>query len=259
MARRHGALVAQRRGDAARRDDLVRDRMDARRVRRPAHHRQHVVPQALFRLARSLQHHPRQRTADARRNEGRMAALDRAVRLRDGPERLPLGLSAWRADHHGLRDRFRRRARHAMAGDRRRRTVPLPRFRPSRPRRAGIRARRPDRDRRATKALHFPAGSRPYLGSKISAGRLSSGDEHARAHRGDRRRRTALRRRTAPQRRLRRDPDAPDEGIRLRGRRLDDRREAGERWPRNTPGPSTKLRCSSPPTASGAISRAAFA
>ena len=50
---------SQRRRDAAGRDDVVRDGMDAWRVRGAAHHRQYVFPQALFRLPRSLQHHPR--------------------------------------------------------------------------------------------------------------------------------------------------------------------------------------------------------
>ena len=77
------------------------------------------------------------------------------------------------------------------------------------------------------KALHFPAGSRRSLGPAISRGCLSPRDEHARTRRSHRRRRTALRRRQAPQRRIRRDPHAADERIRVRGRRLDDRPKAG--------------------------------
>ena len=51
---------------------------------------------------------------------------------------------------------------------------------------------------------------------------------NAPAHRGDRRRRTALPGRTSPQRRIRGDPDRPDERIRVRGRWLHDRRQASE-------------------------------
>ena len=97
----------------------VRDCMDARRVRRPAHHRQHVVPQALFRLARSLQHHPR--AADCgcswkRRTDGGCLTV---------PSAFEMGLSdcrwIYRLGERTItvsRDRFRRRARDAMAGDR---------------------------------------------------------------------------------------------------------------------------------------------
>ena len=49
------------------------------------------------------------------------------------------------------------------------------------------------------KALHFPAGPQRSLGPAISGGCLSLGDEHARAGRGHRRRRTSLCRRQARQ------------------------------------------------------------
>ena len=79
--------------------------MDARRVRRATHHRQYVIPQALFRLPRSLQHHPRERIAHVDGDEGRMAPADRPFRFRNGPQRLPLDLPAGRANRHGLGDR----------------------------------------------------------------------------------------------------------------------------------------------------------
>ena len=44
--------------------------------------------------------------------------------------------------------------------------MPLSRFRPSRPRRAGIRACRPDGDRRAAKAIRLPARSRRSYGAR---------------------------------------------------------------------------------------------
>ena len=81
VARRHGVIASQRRENAARRSDLVRHLLDARRVRRATHDRQHVVPQALLRVARSIQHYPRQRTSHARGGEGRLAIADRAVGL----------------------------------------------------------------------------------------------------------------------------------------------------------------------------------
>ena len=108
VARRHGALV--RSGDEMLPVEatLCATGMDAWRVRGAAHHRQYVFPQALFRLPRSLQHHPRQRTADADGDEGRLAAVDRSFRLRNGAERLPLDLSTGPANRDGLRDRFGR-------------------------------------------------------------------------------------------------------------------------------------------------------
>ena len=156
----------------------------------------------------------------------RMAAADRAVRLRDRPRRLPLDLSARRQNHHGLGDRFRRRTRHAMARDRRRRTTAASSS-SAISSSASTNSHTPLgwRSTRA-KAIRLPAGSRWTVGPALSARRLSSCDQHAREHRSRRRRRTALCRRQAPQRRLRRDPDVPDERIRLRCGRFDDRSEA---------------------------------
>ena len=71
----------------------MRHRLDARRLRRAPRHRQHDVSQALFRLARPLQHRARERPAHPRRFGRRMAAAVRAVGLRNGPLRLPLDLS----------------------------------------------------------------------------------------------------------------------------------------------------------------------
>ena len=62
-------------------------------------------------------------------------------------------------------------------------TMPLSRFRPSRPRRAGIRACRSDGDRRAAKAIRLPARSRFSMGQAIPERRLSPCDEHAPAGR----------------------------------------------------------------------------
>ena len=59
--------AAQRRRRCCRTRRRCAPLLDARRVRRPAHDRQHLVPQAVFRLARSLQHHARQRPAHAGR------------------------------------------------------------------------------------------------------------------------------------------------------------------------------------------------
>ena len=194
VARRHGALAAQRRGDAAGRRHLVRHRLDARRLRRPAHHRQHVVSQALFRLARSLQHRPRQRPQDAASKRG-------GWRLLTVPSAFEMGLSDCRWLYR-LGERTitvsatcrRRRARHAVARDRRRRKVPLPRLRPSRPRRAGIRPPRPSRNRRADESASSSGRIPMHLwGKQYPHAVLPSGDQHARARRGDRRRRTALR------------------------------------------------------------------
>ena len=79
--------------------------------------------------------------------KGRMAVADCSIRLRDGPQRLPLDLSTRPANRHGLCDGFRRRARHAMARHARRAKTPLSCFWPSCPWRAGIWACRSDRDR----------------------------------------------------------------------------------------------------------------
>ena len=57
------------------------------------------------------------------------------------------------------------------------------------------------------KRFTFRPDPEDLWGQKYPRRRLSSGDKHAPAHRGDRRRRTALRRREAPQRRIRGDPD----------------------------------------------------
>ncbi len=171
----------------------MRDRMDAWRVRRATDHRQYVIPQALFRLPRSLQHHPRERIAHVDRDEGRMAPADRPFRFRNGPQRLPLGLSAGRANRHGLSDRVGDEP--AMQW---RVTVEGPRcrflvfghlvlgeqeFGP---------AGRIEIELEA-KALHFQAGSQRSLGPAISRGCLSPGDEHAGAGRSHRRRRTSVR------------------------------------------------------------------
>ena len=85
--------AAVRPGDAAGRGDALRHLLDAWCVRRPADDRQYVVSQALLRLARSLQHHPRQRFAHhADRPWRRLAAADSAIGLRDRSFRLPLDL-----------------------------------------------------------------------------------------------------------------------------------------------------------------------
>ncbi len=81
------------------------------------------------------------------------------VRFRNGPQRLPLGLSAWTADRHGFCNRLRRRARHAVARHGGRAEMPLSYFWPPRPRRAGICPCRPNGDRPEAKALHVPPGS----------------------------------------------------------------------------------------------------
>ena len=108
VARRHGALLLTSEEIAAHRSNLVRHLLDARRFRRAAHHRQHVFPQALFCFARSLQHHPRQRTTHARGNAGWMAVADCAIRIRDWPQRLSLDLSTRRPNDYSLGGRFRR-------------------------------------------------------------------------------------------------------------------------------------------------------
>ena len=184
MARRHGALLRSGEEMLPDEDDSVRDRMDARRLRRAAHHRQHVVPQALFRLARSLQHHARQRTAHARRTRSD------GWRLLTVPSAFEMGLSDCRWIYRlGERtitvsatvsgDEPAMQWRVAVEGE----AMPLPRLRPSRPRRAGIRACRPDGDRRAAKAIRLPARSRRSMGQAISERRLSPRDEHAPAGR----------------------------------------------------------------------------
>ena len=122
---------AQWPGAAPRRDNFMRDGMDARGLRGADHHRQHVIPQTFFCFPRSLQHHPRERSAHVDGDEGRMAVVDRAVRFRDGPQRLPLDLPAGPANRHGLGNCFRRRTCHAVARHCRRPTMPFSRFRSS--------------------------------------------------------------------------------------------------------------------------------
>ena len=142
--------AAHRPGHAARRDDAVRHLLDARRVRRAAHDRQHVLPQALLGLARPLQHHPRERAAHPDRRGRGLAAARGAVGLRDRPQRLPLDLPAGRTGPSRCGRSRRRRAGDAVARRRRGRALPLPRVRPpgagrarARPRAAGSRSTPP--------------------------------------------------------------------------------------------------------------------
>ena len=107
---------AHRPGDAARRDDALRDLLDAWRLRRPAHDRQHLAPQALLGLARSLQHHAGKRPAHPRRYRRRLAAARRPLGLRDGPERLPLDLSPRRTARSPSRPRPRATIRRCSGG-----------------------------------------------------------------------------------------------------------------------------------------------
>ena len=93
VARRHGTFAAQRPAACCRTRRRCRHLLDARRVRRAAHDRQYLVPQAVLGLARSLQHHALERAADPGRPGERLAAARRAVRLRNRPQRLPLDLS----------------------------------------------------------------------------------------------------------------------------------------------------------------------
>ena len=97
------------------------------------------LPQAFLRLARSLQHHPRERAAHpGRAGEG--------WRLLAVPSAFEIGLSdcrwIYRLDDRTVTVRARRgrrRAGDAVAGHGRGRAVPLPRLRPPGPRRARIR------------------------------------------------------------------------------------------------------------------------
>ena len=131
--RRH---AAQRRGRCCRPRRSLRHRLDAWRLRRPAHHRQHDVPQALFRLARPLQHHARQRPAHPGRSRRRMAAARRALGLRNGPLRLPLDLPVGERTITVSAIVSSEEPAMQWRVTRRRRALPLPRLRPSRPRRA---------------------------------------------------------------------------------------------------------------------------
>ena len=86
VARRHGTLLAKRPSHAPRRRHLVRDGVDAWRLRRPAHDRQHLVPQALFGFARPLQHHAGKRPRI-------LVEIDGAWRLLAVPSAFEMGLS----------------------------------------------------------------------------------------------------------------------------------------------------------------------
>ena len=156
---------AHRPGHAARRDDAVRDLLDARRLRRAAHDRQHLVPQALLGLARSLQHHARERPAHPGRGRRRLAAARGALRLRDGPQRLPLDLPPRGAHRHRAGGRLGRRPGDAVAHRGRGRALPLPGLRPPRPRRARARPCRARRDRRRRASGSPSAPTRPRSGA----------------------------------------------------------------------------------------------
>ena len=107
--------LAQRSGDAARRDDALRDLLDARRLCLAADHRQHLIPPALLGRARPVQPRPLRRTAHPGRCRCRVAASRRAVGLRNRPERLRLDLPARRADGHRPRHGVGRRSGDGMA------------------------------------------------------------------------------------------------------------------------------------------------
>ena len=156
---------AHRPGHAARRDDAVRDLLDARGVRRAAHDRQHVLSQALLGLARPLQHHPLERAAHPDRGRRRLAAARGAVGLRDRPQRLPLDLPPRRAHRHRAGGRRGRRAGDAVAHRRRGRALPVPGLRPPGPRRARARPCRPRRDRRRQAGGSRSAPTRPRCGA----------------------------------------------------------------------------------------------
>ena len=88
----------------------------------------------------------------------------------------------------GLGDRFLRRTRHAMARERRRRSLSFPGLRPSCSRRAGVRRVRPMEIDARRKRFVFRPDPDGLWGQRYPNAALPSGDQHARANRSHRRR-----------------------------------------------------------------------
>ena len=233
MARRHGAHPAQRPGHAARRDDAVRHLLDARRLRRAAHDRQHVASTSSSR-SRAIP-----TTSPAR--AGCASWSTRATAGGCSPCRRPSRSgSATAAGSTGSTTGPSRCGRSRPATSRRCSGASRSRASPAASWSSAIWSS-------ASASSTTPAGSRSTpprkrfafrpdpafaLGPALSGGRLPPGHQHARRGRGDRRRRAALRRRQAARRRLRGAADAADERVRLRRRGLDDRSRGG-RAPRD--------------------------
>ena len=229
---RHGATDrahhALRPGPAPERRHPVGHRLDVRRLRLPAHDRQHVVQQAPQRLPQSAQRAQGQRSAHLPADRPGLRAAGPALGLRDGPEQRALDLP--RRSAHGD-DPGRDLARRARLSPERRgragRSARAPHQPQRRPGRERVRRRRARGPRRRPCARRAAPRTRGAPGPAVPGGDVLHRVAGRRADRGDRRRRAAPCRRSRPRRGVRRREDEAGHALLARADRQRPGRAAG--------------------------------